>query len=100
MRLPCSASSTATGRNSTSCPTAPWSRSSSCARPACAPTACTRRPEDRLLHQLLELAPTAGVGDVGGGEPGAACGGDGVVHVVQGLDAMGVGVEHDRDAGF
>ena len=49
---------------------------------------------------FLNSRPAAGVGDVGGGQPGAAGGGDGVGHVVEGVDAVGVGVEDDRDAGF
>src|SRR5215207_11424593 len=50
--------------------------------------------------QLLELFPAAGVGDVLGGEPGAAGGGDRVGHVVEGVDAVGVGVEDDLHFGF
>src|SRR4051794_40768049 len=50
------------------------------------------RGRSSALTQLLQRPPAPGVGDVGGGEPSAAGGGDGVGHVVEGVDAVGVGV--------
>src|SRR5215212_3444191 len=53
-----------------------------------------------MTSSALELPPAARVSDVSPGQPGAAGGGDSVGHVVEGLDAMGVGVEEDLDPGF
>ena len=66
-------------------------------RPPPPPTAASSLPgvSPRLRSFLNSRQPRV-LATVGGGQPGAAGGGDRVGHVVEGVDAVGVGVEDDR----